>query len=257
MTPPRPAARIAAWAAGLTAAAALGACGADVEPLATTTVAQQPPATTATVPAPAPKARRRPRLRPPLAFHVRHRALLRAKPGGKPVAVVTTHTEFKSPRIYAVAGRRHGWVKVRTAVRHHPVGWIRGSAGVLFSQPRTILIDLSRHRLTLLHHGKPAKHFEVAVGAPATPTPRGTFGVTDRLRVKPGSPYGCCVLALTAHQPKIAQGWGGGDRVAIHATPSTWTLGHDVSHGCVRATDKALRQLFRHVRLGTLVKIRR
>ena len=60
---------------------------------------------------------------------------------------------------------------------------------------------------------------------------------------------------MNAHQPKIAQGWGGGDRVAIHATPHTWTLGQAVSHGCVRSSNAALRQLMRRVRIGTPVTI--
>jgi lipoprotein-anchoring transpeptidase ErfK/SrfK len=247
------AARIAAAVAGLAATAALAACGADVEPQQRATVAQQAPTVATTPKTPARPAK--PRLRPPLAFHLRRRALLRARPAGRVVASITTKTEFKSPRIYAVARRKPGWVQVRTAVRHHALGWIRSTSGVLFSQPRSIVVDLSRHRLTLYHRGKPTNTYKVAIGAPATPTPRGTFAVTDRLRVVPGTPYGCCVLALTARQPKIAQGWGGGDRVAIHATPATWSIGKAVSHGCLRASNRALRDLFRRVRLGTLVII--
>lgn len=249
------------------AAAALGGglagCGAGTAPRATTAGAAA-----ADVPATVPGAVTAPptdagaaaatpaaKLRAPLAFHVRRRTQLRARPGGRVLAALSTTTEFKSPRILAVVARKPGWVLVRTSVRRHRVGWLPLGAGALFSQPRTIVIDLSERTLAVYHRGRRTDVYRVAIGTKATPTPRGRFAVTDRLTVKPGTPYGCCILALTAHQPQIAQGWGGGDRVAIHATPDTWAIGHAVSHGCVRATNKALHELMRHVRLGTPVWI--
>jgi lipoprotein-anchoring transpeptidase ErfK/SrfK len=242
---------VAAAAVALTTTA----CGADTEPPRTTTT---PRATTAAGTPTAPAAATTPpvrHLRPPLGFQVRRRVQLRTAPGGNVIATLTTKTEFKSPRILAVASRKPGWVLVRTSVRKHHVGWLPLDAGVLFSEPRSIVIDLSKRRLTLYHRGQPTNTYKVAIGAPGTPTPRGHFAITDRLTVKPGTPYGCCILALTARQPKIAQGWGGGDRVAIHATPNTGDLGQAISHGCVRATNKALHELMRRVRLGTPVTI--
>jgi lipoprotein-anchoring transpeptidase ErfK/SrfK len=251
-----------ACAATAALALALAGCGADVEHPATTTSPAARTTPTATTPAgeqPAgtsttPQQAQR-RLRPPLAFHVRRRAQLRQAPGGKVVATIRPKTEFKSPTILAVANRRPGWVLVRTSVAKHHVGWLPSKAGVLFSQPRTIVIDLSKRTLTLFHRGSPSNRYKIAIGARGTETPTGKFAVTDRLKVQPGTPYGCCILALTAHQPKIAQGWGGGDRVAIHATPDDRVIGKAVSHGCLRATNKALRQLMRKVRLGTPVTV--
>jgi lipoprotein-anchoring transpeptidase ErfK/SrfK len=238
----------------------LAACGADVEPSQDATTTGAATATLSATPAaPAPAAAPKPaapKLRGPLAFHVRRRAMLRATPGGKMIAPIATKTNFKSPTILAVAARKPGWVMVRTSLERHHVGWLPLSAGALFSEPRTIVIDLSRRSLSVFHRGKLTDTYKVAVGTKATPTPTGKFAITDRLRTgNPASDYGCCILALNAHQPKILQGWGGGDRVAIHATPATWAIGHAVSHGCVRATNEALRQLMRHVRLGTPVTI--
>jgi lipoprotein-anchoring transpeptidase ErfK/SrfK len=250
-------------AAAALLALGVAACGADVEPAPDgTTTTTTPTLSTrpmAPEPAPAPEPREPSRastLRPPLAFHVRRRTMLRTSPDGPMVARIRTKTEFKSPTILAVAARKPGWVLVRTSLARHHVGWLPVSAGALFSQPRTIVIDLSRKSLTVFHRGKLTDRYKVAIGTKATPTPRGKFAVTDRLRTgDPSSDYGCCILALNAHQPKIAQGWGGGDRVAIHATTHTWTLGKEISHGCVRASNAALRQLMRHVRIGTPVTI--
>jgi lipoprotein-anchoring transpeptidase ErfK/SrfK len=250
-----------ALALALALSVALAGCGADVEPAQTT--ARKPAATQTTGtlgarPAPgaaaAPQAA--PRLKGPLAFHVRRRTQLRARPGGRVVGTIRTKTEFKSPTILAVAGRRPGWVRVRTSLAGHGAGWLPLKSGALFEQPRTLVIDLSKRTLSVFHRGRMTDRYRVAIGTAATPTPRGRFAVTDRLRTKSEkSDYGCCILALNAHQRKIAQGWGGGDRVAIHATPHTWTIGKRVSHGCVRGTNKALHQLMRKVRLGTPVTI--
>jgi lipoprotein-anchoring transpeptidase ErfK/SrfK len=252
----------------LAAAVVLAGCGADATPqgqdaqrgaggagtssLPTGTLRDAPDAgdeTPATVPAR--------RLSGPLAFNVKRRTQLRLAPGGRIVATIGTRTEFHSPTILAVAARRPGWVLVRTSIEKHHVGWLPLSAGHLFEEPRSIVIELSKHKLMVFHRGKLTDTYKVAIGTPATPTPTGKFAVTDRLTTgNTQSDYGCCILALTAHQPKIAQGWGGGDRVAVHATPHTWTLGKAISHGCVRASNDALRQLMRHARLGMPVTIR-
>ncbi len=96
------------------------------------------------------------------------------------------------------------------------------------------------------------ERYRVAIGAPASPTPTGRFAVTDRLTTgDPSGPYGCCILALSAKAPHAIQGWNGGDRIAIHSTPETWTIGHAISHGCVRLTLAEGRWLLAHIPLGT------
>jgi lipoprotein-anchoring transpeptidase ErfK/SrfK len=80
--------------------------------------------------------------------------------------------------------------------------------------------------------------------------------VTDRLETgDPEGPYGCCILALSATAPHAIPGWTGGDRIAIHATPETQTIGQPDSHGCLRVTQAEARWLIYHVPLGTPVLI--
>jgi lipoprotein-anchoring transpeptidase ErfK/SrfK len=251
--------RGAAGAAACLLGLALGGCGADSEPQdgARPAPLAAPPATT-TLPSTAEPAPARRALRPPLAFQLKRRAQLRSRPSGRVLRTLTTKTEFRSPRILAVTKRRDGWVAIRTEkLGNGKVGWVRESSGRLFSQPRTIEIDLSRRRLTVRHRGKVEQRIKVAVGAPGTQTPTGWFAVTDRLHTGGAAgPYGCCILPLTARQPNIAQGWGGGDRIAIHGTTKTAVLGKAVSHGCVRVGNRQMRRLMRGVRLGTPVRIK-
>jgi lipoprotein-anchoring transpeptidase ErfK/SrfK len=73
----------------------------------------------------------------------------------------------------------------------------------------------------------------------------------------PSGPYGCCIVALSARQPNLPPGWAGGDRIAIHGTPHTETIGQAASTGCLRAADTDLRVLMRDVPVGAPVFIRR
>ena len=100
--------------------------------------------------------------------------------------------------------------------------------------------------------GNVLAHYTVAIGRPSARTPTGRFAVTDRLATgDPSGPYGCCVLALSAHSPHAIQGWDGGNRIAIHSTPDTSSIGLAVSHGCMRLTLAEGRWLMNHVPLGT------
>ena len=98
------------------------------------------------------------------------------------------------------------------------------------------------------------RRLPVAVGRPGTETPLGRFAVTDKLRTRRAdSPYGCCALALSGHQPKLLPGWPGGDRLAIHATPQAASVGQAASLGCMRAHTGDMRALMRAVPLGAPV----
>jgi lipoprotein-anchoring transpeptidase ErfK/SrfK len=118
-----------------------------------------------------------------------------------------------------------------------------------------IRVDLSERRLTLYRDGRPALSLRVAVGAPATPTPRGHFFVEERIRVTDASgPYGSAAIATSAFS-KILTGWPGGGPVAIHGTDDPDSIGQAASHGCIRVGARDLKRLFAAVQLGTPVEI--
>ena len=64
--------------------------------------------------------------------------------------------------------------------------------------------------------------------------------------------YGCCVLALSGHQERLAPGWHGGDRLAIHGGGG---IGESISSGCIHARESDLHWLLRRVPLGTQITI--
>jgi lipoprotein-anchoring transpeptidase ErfK/SrfK len=119
----------------------------------------------------------------------------------------------------------------------------------------TLEVDLSRREVVVRHEDAGPRRVSVAVGAPDTPTPPGKYYVTDKLRGADFGPYyGCCILALSGHQQDLPQGWSGGDRLAIHGSP-TPTWGQNVSNGCLHAREADLRYLLKTVPLGTVVLV--
>ena len=181
---------------------------------------------------------------------------VRLSPSGPVVAWLSSRTEFGSPQTFAVTrmlpGRR--LAVVSTALGNGRVGWISARPGTLrLSRTRlTLDVDLSSRLLSVRSGGRVLHSFRVGIGAPGTPTPVGRFAVTDKLNGAAYSPvYGCCILALSAHQTHLPSGWTGGNRIAIHGGSTAGA----VSSGCVHASTDALRYLMRSVPLGTRVVI--
>lgn len=191
--------------------------------------------------------------------HLRRPTTLRATPGGRAIARLAPRTEFDSPTVLPVLRRRGDWYGVLAP--HLPngrIGWISARAQLTsYATEYRIVASLRRREVVVRRAGRIVQRFRVAIGSPATPTPTGRFAVTDKLLTRDAaSPYGCCILALSARQPLTPQGWGGGDRVAIHATSLPETIGTEASLGCLRGPEDALRRAVRTVPLGTLVRIK-
>jgi lipoprotein-anchoring transpeptidase ErfK/SrfK len=178
---------------------------------------------------------------------------LRASPGGHSIARLRTKTEFGSPEMLWVVRHVPGWLGVMAPqAGNGRVAWIAQSATSLSRVSWELEVSLAARRLTVLDHGRVVERYTVAIGTPGAPTPTGRFAVTDRLVTNdPGGPYGCCILALSAHAPHAIQGWTGGTRIAIHSTPETGSIGEAASHGCVRVTLAEGRWLLAHIPLGT------
>lgn len=185
------------------------------------------------------------------------RIVVHARPGGAVVAHLGARTEFGSPTTLAVAARRGRWLGVvTTQLPNGRLGWVDPEESrVVRARTRIrIVVDLSARRLVVRRGGRVLRRITVAVGRPGSPTPRGRFAVTDKLAGSTfSSTYGCCILALSAHQPNLPAGWRGGDRIAVHGTNDPSSIGTAASAGCPRASDGDMRYLLRTVPLGAPV----
>jgi L,D-transpeptidase catalytic domain len=187
---------------------------------------------------------------------------LRDRPFGRVLARVDSTTPFGSPRALAVvATRGQGrWLGVTDPAsgRNRPVWADASTSGLRLAGTSLELdVDLSRRTMLVRRDHTVIRHLSIGIGRPGSPTPIGRFAVTDKLDGRAYGPvYGCCIIALSAFQPRLPAGWRGGNRIAIHGTLSSTDLGAAVSAGCLHAGARDLRFLMRNVRLGTPVVIR-
>lgn len=208
-------------------------------------------------PAPAPSSAQTGRRLPPgtgaVVAVVQHRTRMRSAPGGHPYASVPTRTQFGSPEAMWVVRLSGRWLGVVSPIAGNGrIGWIPARDASLSRVNWQLRVALSKRRLTVLENGEVRAHYAIAIGSPAAPTPTGRFAVTDRLQTgNAGGPYGCCILALSAKAPHAISDWNGGNRIAIHSTTETWSIGKPVSHGCMRLTLGEGRWLLGHIPLGT------
>jgi hypothetical protein len=185
-------------------------------------------------------------------------ATLYREPGGRPRIQLSKRTEWGSRRVLGVVLRRGDWVAVQAPeLDNGELAWLPTNQARLDCVPWSIHADLSRRMLYVRHDEKVVRKFQIAIGRKGNSTPLGRFAVTDKLRVTdPGSPYGCCVLALSGHQNHLPPGWPGGDRLAIHATKELSSIGEPASLGCMRITSVQARWLIRTIPAGSPVFVR-
>ncbi|MBD7967324.1 L,D-transpeptidase [Paenibacillus gallinarum] len=106
-----------------------------------------------------------------------------------------------------------------------------------------IIVDQSDHMLYLLDNDVVVRGYPVAIGAMVSQTPVGDFTIVNR-QANPGGPFGAYWLGLSkAHY-------------GIHGTNNPSSIGHNVSHGCIRMYNEDVLDLASKVTVGTRVTIR-
>jgi hypothetical protein len=191
---------------------------------------------------------------------VKRRARVRVyeRPGRGLVERVGDETEFGSPQVFSVVGRRGRWLEVTTPVSpENETMWIWAERRKLrFGTTRlSVRIDLGARTAELRRGSEVERRFPVTVGAAASSTPTGRFAITDTFTENLNPVYGCCALALSARQTNLPADWIGGDRVAIHGT--TGPVGAAASNGCIRAGNEDAMALLTTLPLGSPVFISR
>ncbi|KKM09319.1 hypothetical protein SY88_19315 [Clostridiales bacterium PH28_bin88] len=109
-----------------------------------------------------------------------------------------------------------------------------------------IVVNLALRRLSFYVRNQPLGDYPVAIGKPETPTPSGTYQVTNKI-VNPGGILGSRWLGLSI--PTDAGPYG------IHGTPHPWTIGKAISNGCIRMYNDNVEAIFPLTPVGTTVEI--
>jgi len=190
-----------------------------------------------------------------------HVARARPSADARPVDVVQARRPLTRVRtvlpLLASGGRDEAWLRVRLPGRPNShVGWISARGTRTDSTGWRIRVSLGKRQVSVFHGGRRLRSFRAVIGAPSTPTPRGSFFVEEVLALssdEPGAPY---ALATSARSNVLQEFAGGPGQVALHGTRNVpGALGSAVSHGCVRLSTPAIAWLASRIGPGVPLTI--
>ena len=164
-----------------------------------------------------------------------------------------------APLVFLVRRMKAGWARVLLPIRPNgSTGWVRLSKVKLAGHDYRLTIDLTNHRLTAYKASKRILKTPVGVGRAVTPTPPGLYYITELLKQPdPTGTYGPYAFGLSAHSNVLNEFAGRDGVLGLHGTNFPEGIGTDVSHGCIRLSNKAIIKLARTLPVGTPVHIRR
>lgn len=105
-------------------------------------------------------------------------------------------------------------------------------------------VSTSQRQLKLFNGSQLLKTYPIGVGKMLTPTPAGTYTIINK-HPNPGGPFGVLWMGLSA------------PHYGIHGTDNPSSIGHYVSHGCIRMYNHDVLELSSMVSIGTGVLIRK
>lgn len=148
------------------------------------------------------------------------------------------------------------WSRVWVAMRPNGTrGWVREGGLSFYTTTSLIDVDLAKRRLSVYVDSGLRASFRIAIGRPGLETPKGRFFVNQKLRpASPNGPYGVLAIGISAFQPKLSS-WPQGGAIAIHGTNQPELLGKAVTHGCIRMSNRDVREVSRLVPAGSPVLI--
>jgi lipoprotein-anchoring transpeptidase ErfK/SrfK len=149
------------------------------------------------------------------------------------------------------------------AARTHPVKPEVTAREVAAEYPSYLTLDRGTFTLRLWKHLKLAKSYTVAVGQEGLETPEGLYRIeskeVDPPWHVPNSAWAGSLAGKTIppgpEDPIKARWMGIFEGAGIHGTDETWSIGHAVSHGCVRMLIPDVIELYPQVEVGTPIYI--
>jgi lipoprotein-anchoring transpeptidase ErfK/SrfK len=128
--------------------------------------------------------------------------------------------------------------------------------------PIVIGIDRDAKVLRLYENLRLTRRYKIAVGQQGLESSPGRYKIEEKIVNPPwhapdkawaGDLAGQTIAANDPRNPLVARWMGYHDGEGIHGTKDIASLGEQASHGCIRMSPKAVKQLFRRVKVGTPV----
>lgn len=161
------------------------------------------------------------------------------------------------PLVFLVQQRQGDWLEVQLNTRpNQTTAWIRAADVSLRQVTHRIVVSLAARSLTVYDGQTPVMEAAVAVGDPATPTPRGNYYVDGAVRTPdPSGVYGPYQVSVAAFSEVLMSFGSGVGQIALHGTNAPGLIGDAVSNGCLRMNNADITRLANTVEIGTPVQI--
>lgn len=109
--------------------------------------------------------------------------------------------------------------------------------------PYFVHVDLDNNTMYIFKDGKVIKTYPVSGGKPSTPSPLGTWTIISKDTW--GEGFGGTWMGFNVP-------WG---KYGIHGTDEPWSIGHDLSKGCIRLYNKDAEAVRKLIPVGTKINI--
>jgi lipoprotein-anchoring transpeptidase ErfK/SrfK len=165
-------------------------------------------------------------------------------------------TKLGSKTTLLVTDSKDGWFQVQLPTRPNgSTGWVEATDVQARNNDMVVNVDLGGKTVTVTKDDQVVVTTPVAIGAGDTPTPAGTFYVTDFVKSDPNGDYGPFAFGLSGHSEKLTEFAGGDGQIGVHGTNQPSSIGQAVSHGCIRLPNDVVTKLSTMIPLGTPVVI--
>ena len=177
------------------------------------------------------------------------------KPGGALKSLLANPRPSGAPLTFLVVQSIDGWLEVNLPDRPNGSrGWIDASAVSLHSLEYDLRVSTEQNTLTLYRNNMLEKTYSVATGTGGTPSPRGSFYLTELL-APTNAGYGPYAFGLSAYSEVLTSFGGGPGQIGLHGTEDAASIGKSASHGCIRMSNADITALATELPLGTPITI--
>ena len=163
-----------------------------------------------------------------------------------------------SPAVFLLTGS-HSHDRVQVQLPERPngsTGWLDRTQIDLYTNPYRLVVQVGAHRLQEFDAGQLVETDPVGIGRGVTPTPTGTYYLTELLQPpNVNGVYGPYAYGLSAYSPVLTDFAGGPGQIGLHGTNDPAGVGTDVSHGCIRVANGVITRLAHNVPPGTPISI--
>lgn len=176
-------------------------------------------------------------------------------PDGAVTQTLDNPQEQGAPLTFLVAATKGAWLQVDLAQRPNgSTGWIKADTVITHMLAYSLVASTEDHTLQLLKSGSLVKTYTAATGTGGTPTPHGSFYITELL-APTNYGYGPYAFGLSAFSDVLSSFGGGPGQIGLHGTDDAASIGQSASHGCIRLANPDITELAGLLPLGTPITI--